>query len=54
VPERLHLACAKEYGFADVYTNDRHMLLGAPLFGLRGVNLPREALGSLASLPAAF
>lgn len=37
--DALHLACAKEYGFADVYTNDRHMLLGAPHFGLRGVNL---------------
>ena len=37
--DALHLACAREYGFREVYTNDRHMLAGASHFGLTGVNL---------------
>ena len=37
--DALHLACAREFGFKKVYTNDRHMLAGASHFGLTGVNL---------------
>lgn len=37
--DALHLACAQEQGFTDVYTNDRHMLQAAKLFHLTGVNV---------------
>jgi predicted nucleic acid-binding protein len=37
--DALHLACAKQQGFAEVYTNDRHMLAAAPHFGLTAVNV---------------
>ena len=37
--DALHLACAAENGFTEVYSHDRHFLAAAPLFGLRDVNL---------------
>ena len=37
--DALHLACAHEHGFQEVYTNDRHMLLAARHFHLSGVNV---------------
>jgi len=40
--DALHLACAEEQGFQEVYTNDRHMLKAARHFHLTGVNLVGE------------
>lgn len=37
--DAVHLVCAKEHGFSEVYTNDRHMLTGCRYFGLSGVNV---------------
>ena len=37
--DALHLACAQEQGFQDVYTSDRHMLQAARYFQLTGVDV---------------
>jgi predicted nucleic acid-binding protein len=37
--DALHLACAEEQGFEELYTNDRHMLQAARYFDLTGVNV---------------
>jgi len=37
--DALHLACASDASFAEVYSNDRHFMAAASLFGLRGINV---------------
>lgn len=41
--DAIHLGCAAEYGFREIYTNDRHMLAGVRHFGLVGVNVVEAA-----------
>jgi predicted nucleic acid-binding protein len=37
--DAIHLGCAQEHGFDEVYTNDRHMLGATAAFGLRGTDV---------------
>ena len=37
--DALHLICAREHGFTEIHTNDRHVLIAAPHFGLIGVDV---------------
>jgi predicted nucleic acid-binding protein len=37
--DAIHLATAAEHSFTEIYSNDKHLLSAAPLFGLRGVNV---------------
>ena len=43
--DALHLACAEEHGFQEVYTNDRRTLQAAKHFHVRGVNVLSESSG---------
>ena len=40
--DAVHLTCAEEHGFREVYTNDRHMLEAARHFDVIGVNVLDE------------
>lgn len=37
--DAIHLCCARDAGFDTIYSNDSHLLLAAPHFGLRGENV---------------
>ena len=37
--DALHLACASEHGFTEIYSNDRHVLGAARHFKLKGVSI---------------
>jgi predicted nucleic acid-binding protein len=34
--DAVHLVCAREQGFAEIHSSDRHLLAAAPCFGLLG------------------
>lgn len=37
--DALHLTCAKEEGFSEIYTHDKNMLKAAEHFGLTGIDI---------------
>ena len=37
--DAIHLACARDSGFTEIYTGDRHMTLAAPHFRIRAVTI---------------
>ena len=37
--DAMHLACARDYGFTTIYSNDKNLLAAAKHFGIRGRNV---------------